>query len=308
LWLTLYSINGYFGEVFRAYGKINAATFYGGVLPSYILLAAIYFISKFSILTVADLYKIVNASYFLSIFISFSVLFHWAMIKINIKVNFDKRVLTACASNMIVILFSSLTLQANSIVIAKLGTVTEVANYLVAGRIISLAATVSALMAQIYSVKIAKMAIEGDKKDLQSQAEKLSVISIGLALPIYVAFMINPSWILGNMFGRGYEEAAIYVRIMMTGYMINSITGLRGQYLIHTGNEIYFSKLIVLFGFYSVISVYVAASFYGVIAGVSVSAINLAIMGIAEMMLLYKRTGLISAPRLLVRLLGREVV
>jgi O-antigen/teichoic acid export membrane protein len=111
----------------------------------------------------------------------------------------------------------------------------EIGHFGLAFRLVAIAGTIIASLSGFYSPRFA-VAATGPQNRLKEDHRQSQLYSLLVYLPLFIAFMVFPNQIL-RWFGEGFQEAAILLRVMAAGELVNAATGLVAQALIMTNRE-----------------------------------------------------------------------
>jgi O-antigen/teichoic acid export membrane protein len=92
-------------------------------------------------------------------------------------------------------------------------------------------------------------------------------------LPIFIALVIAPQWLLGFVYGDYYADAGTVLALLATGLFVNVITGMRGNVLMMTGHERIELKISLAGGVLNA-ALCAAGAYYGGMLGVALAAMS----------------------------------
>lgn len=100
----------------------------------------------------------------------------------------------------------------------------QVSVYSIASKIAKLMTFPLFAINTIVAPRISAHFSKGDTKLLNDVSQKSTLLAIGFSLPLFLIFMIFPSFFLG-IFGGSYVGGSNILRILVVGQMINCLTG-----------------------------------------------------------------------------------
>lgn len=92
---------------------------------------------------------------------------------------------------------------------------------------------------------ISKAYETGNKESLQRILRKSSRIIFAAAVPIVLVFIFAGEWFLGFVFGEEYRLSYIPLIILCVGQLVNSAAGSVGIVMYMTGQQAYFTKVVL---------------------------------------------------------------
>ena len=190
-------------------------------------------------------------------------------------------------------IFAYLILQSNIWIFAAVGTSKDVALFAVANRLVVTMGVISVMVSSVYLPRISAMFANGDMASLRKMARTVATASTVMALIPAAALIISPELILKILFGQNYVESAFYARVMAIGFLFNSLSGMRGQILIMSGNERTQAFISMVAGLVTIVATYITAVKFGVKAGLVMSTSLMVLTGFIEMATLRLRTGIL---------------
>ena len=107
----------------------------------------------------------------------------------------------------------------------------EVGIFSIAQKLILTVTSALVVLSSIFGPKLARAFDQGDRKLLKKLLLQTQVISCVIYLPIFVIFVMAPSWVMG-LFGEGFVIGANLLTFMALGQLVSALCGL-GDYALH---------------------------------------------------------------------------
>lgn len=112
-----------------------------------------------------------------------------------------------------------------------------------------------------------------NKIKVRSLLSKSRWIGGGLAAPLFLLLILMPQWLLSFM-GRDFVAGAVVLQILAVGMLVNALFGSVGNFLMMSGHETLFAKLMLIALLVSVLLMFILVPFYGIAgAAFTVSAV-----------------------------------
>ncbi len=171
----------------------------------------------------------------------------------------------------------------------------DVALYSTAHKTSQLLALFLVSVNSIAAPKFSMLYSEGKTIELERVAKLSAIIAAASAIPIMIFYWIFSREIMG-LFGNEFKSAAVLLKILTVGQLVNAVTGPTAYILLMTGNEDSVRKSTFIGGcvcvFLSVILVY----YYGVIGGAFSAAISMSLINFMTCWYVYQRLNIITLP------------
>lgn len=132
---------------------------------------------------------------------------------------------------------SAFSLQVGYLVLAWLSPLDEVAYFRIGMQMISVAAIGTTLAGMQYAPAFARAHALGDVGELQRTARRCARLSLAVAAPLCLAFLVAGERIVLLLFGPDYAGAAAPLAVLSLGIVLRSAAGSAGDLLIATGRE-----------------------------------------------------------------------
>jgi len=152
-------------------------------------------------------------------------------------------------------------------------------------------------MNSILSPRFALLYNEKDILKIEELAIKSSLLMTTLIFPLSVVLLIWPQWVLA-LFGKDFVNAALLLRIMCIGQIINVVSGSVGYILMMTGHEHEMKKIMFMTLLVSVIMNIILIGLYGAVGAAITITFCLILQNALMTMAVYKKLGIFILPRI----------
>lgn len=171
----------------------------------------------------------------------------------------------------------------------------ELGLFRVADRVAVLISFILLVLNTVLPPHFARLYRENDLKGLSSLARKGSMIGLLFVSPILFVCLFFPHRILA-LFGEGFIDAALYLRILAVAHAFNVIAGSVGFLLTMTDHQKIARNLALIFSTLSVVLFLVFTPVFGAL-GVSVAlAITMVLQNCAALFYTWKKLGILVIP------------
>lgn len=209
---------------------------------------------------------------------------------------FDRRRLMATALPLFWVASMDLVMGMTDTVMLGLWKSAEaVGIYGVALRTAALTAFALAAVNVVAAPKFAALFAHGDRRALSRVARDAARLTLFATLPLFLALVIVPAWILG-LFGGEFRTGAWPLRLLAAGQFVNVVTGSVGYLLTMTGHEKLMRNNIVFCAFVNVALNALLIPPYGILGAAAATAISLAALNIISAVLVYRRLSIVTLP------------
>jgi O-antigen/teichoic acid export membrane protein len=180
------------------------------------------------------------------------------------------------------LLTSSMALVMGWTDIVMLGMFRSEAEVGVYSVVVKLAGLTSIALIAINSIaapKFSEFYSKGDMEGLKNIAQSSTKMIFFTSMPVIAILILFPKQILG-MFGEEFTVGYLALWILMTGQIVNSMTGSVGYILIMTGKEKLFQNIIIFTSILNILLNYVLVETYGLVGVALSTAISLSLLNL----------------------------
>jgi O-antigen/teichoic acid export membrane protein len=124
----------------------------------------------------------------------------------------------------------------DSLMLARLGSASDVGVYAIVGGLIAPASVVSTAIGQMFAPRIAARDARGERAQLESLLQRVTYWNTVTSLPLFGGLIAAPVACLG-VFGHQYERGAQALAVLALGQLVNTAAGPLGQVLTMTGRQ-----------------------------------------------------------------------
>jgi len=239
-WAALYTYQNYLCEVLKSNYRTTLATFFQGGPAGFISagLATVFFWVLGRSITLHEMLFATIAGLAVQVGMQFFI------VRINLKRVRIGEVLNDFLPSLIygrdffLNSLANLALAQSSVwIIATLLPPADIAAYGLAARLM---ATITIFSSVIYATMpphIVRMLTNGQLSRLESTIRALASINLVVSAPALLVLMLFPGAVLVAIFGGGYSDSTVPVRILAFAALVNMATGIRGQVLLLSGNQ-----------------------------------------------------------------------
>jgi len=276
LWMSLFSLQSFFIEIFRSFHDIKFSILYGNLgsgIIAFSALVSIWLSSESSNINIVMFVMAISSA-----IIVFLSLIRVKKVIIRPNGNQSKKIkLSALLGVSAPIWVTSMVLyllsQADMWVLAYFTPKSEVAIYGAAVKMTSLVVLPLMVANTILPPIIAEKYQTKDYHGLENILRLMATITGIPAILIILMFLGFGEYILDVVFGSFYVEAWSVLIILSLGQLFNVLAGSCGMVLMLTGRQMYLMWITVLSGMFSIIMAIILVGRYGVY-GVAVSSLS----------------------------------
>jgi len=149
-----------------------------------------------------------------------------------------------------------------------------------------LAALITFIMTAINVIGMPMMSTAFHSNDINSLRDinkKTRVWSVLGALPLFVAFMFFPKFVL-KLFGDEFENAAILLQIISVGQLGNATVGLAGSLLVVAGEQVYFMRSMLVVTVVCVLGMVFVIPIWGAVGVACVFSLSMIILSVLQLL------------------------
>lgn len=151
--------------------------------------------------------------------------------------------------------------------------------YGVSRRMISLLNYVVIAFSFVTSPRFAVFHSKNDRVGLRRLAQRITILTFLLAVPLILPFVLFPEWLMG-IYGAEYVAGAHLLPIMAVGQFVNIATGTVGDILMMSGHEKDVRNSIVVVVILDFILGLILIPMYGMVGGAMTVSVTLATLNI----------------------------
>ena len=137
--------------------------------------------------------------------------------------------------------------------------------------------------------------VKGDKVALQKFTSRINTLIFFLTLPVYLLLMLFTSQFL-SLFGPDFKSGINVMRLLLTTYFLGSLTGFIEFMLPTTGHQRDLAIAICIMAPINAGLSFILIHFFGLIGAAFATSISVISFRISLVIILYKRTKIISLP------------
>lgn len=275
LWIAATAFQRLIAEGFRGFHDIRNATLFGGLLSGALTVGALGALRGLQGETrLAGVLVIVVMATAASALLGGWRLGRKAMALSPVKVTVGNREILQVAwpfllTNLAVFVLTQVDLW----ILAAFRPAEEVAKYGAASRLALVTMVVTSVLYAVLPPLIARQHARQEKRQLERILRAGATLAGLISLPVFLAFVIAPQWLLGLIYGEYYADSRAVLALLATGMFFNVITGMRGNVLMMTGHE-RAQLAISLAGGTLNIALCTAGAYYGGMFGVALAAMS----------------------------------
>lgn len=277
---------------FQAQHRVVITTIFQNLGISTVFVAAFCYLwveqpEVLNAVTAAQLYAGAAGVIFLAALITW---FSQKGISFNVTSYKDKELTSASANLWVASNMSLTTVWAGVLIAGAIVTAEELALMAAAQRTATLTSFVLMVVNIVVAPRYAQMWKNGDMAGIQRLAKWSTRGMIVMVTPVVLVMVLLPGQVM-SLFGEGYGEAGILLRIMAVGQFINVATGSVGYLLNMSGHEKDYRQITLFVGPLSIIFALVLVNVFGVIGGAVAVSLGVGLQNILALFIVRKRLG-----------------
>ena len=292
-WITAHIFQILLGETFRGFQDIRSASLFGGVISTFIFLAA-FFISS-SYMQVEMTLSVVLTLWIGSIMFSSAIGLFVLLKKLyainKMKVDHDKRalqsriILSTSIPFLVVGVSIAFHYQIDLWIVQYIGNQEDVALYGVAAKLTTIIGIPLMIVNAVVTPMISEHFAQGKLKDIESMLRFTGTLSTIAAGGCVLLFILFGGPILSILFGSFYGNAALLLILLSLRQMVVVWNGVCSTIMAMAGQEKFFMKFIIIS---TVISAFVALGL-GYFWGINGVAIGFLLVNVFSQIYLWYR-------------------
>ena len=276
-------------ELYRAIKKIEVSEIFRNILRHIFFLATLFVINsvgKNDYLVDVFLMNFI----FLGIFSTGAVFLSLKKLpqnSSNSPIGFKEIILRSYPMSISFICF--LLMQSTDIVlIGKFMNFKDVAHYAVAVKLTMIIALVLTSVNAVFAPKISELFNLNNSKELKGNIKKATRLIFVLTTPIILFMLFFSSSIL-PLFGQGYINASVALKILLVSQIINALSGSVGMYMNMTGNERIFQRILIIALIINVVLNWILIPKYHLLGAAIATSISTVFWNIYSVWFLFKK-------------------
>lgn len=183
----------------------------------------------------------------------------------------------------------------DTLMIGYFKTSADVGIYRVAFKIATLITFIQFAVNSIAAPTIAALYAKEDLSGLRKYVKQIGVINAAFAVPITLAIVLFPEWLL-NMFGAEYIAGAELLPILAIGQLVNALAGPVMYILNMTGKEKLSQRIMIwMTGLNSLLNI-ILIPIYGIIGAAIATTISMVTWNVIAALYVYKYYKVIAIP------------
>ncbi len=280
------------GEYFKAIRAPGMATIIQTVLLQALLIggaAILYWRGDVKVHDIATLYTVAATG---SVLLAGAAWFHYMPGLWRKPGEFDIGLLLRTSLPLLWVSSMSLVMSWTDILV--LGVWTDSATvgvYGIATRIALLTASVLFAVNSVTAPRFAAMHAQNDHSGLQRLAQRSSGWTLLSVLPIVLALLLFPQWILG-LFGTDFAGGASLLRVLAIGQLLNVVMGSVGYLLMMTGHERLMRNNIIFSAFLNLTGNLLLVPTFGAMGAAVSTAFSIVFMNLVSFILVNRKLGI----------------
>lgn len=184
-----------------------------------------------------------------------------------------------------------LTIWSSQVVVGIWLVSSELSSFVAAQRTAGLVGFVLLAFNYVVAPRFATYYAAGDMERLYRTAVGATRLSVAFAIPVMAMFALFPREILG-IFGEGFADGAIVLRILIMGQAVNVLVGSVGFLLSMSGHERDLRNASMLGGAVAVVGALVLVPLFGIAGAAIASACAISVQNIVSAVWVERRLGL----------------
>jgi O-antigen/teichoic acid export membrane protein len=173
----------------------------------------------------------------------------------------------------------------------------DLAQFAVAQRTAMLISFILISTNMVVAPKFAGLYKTGDFKGLERVFRSSSRAVFCISAPLVFVVVVWAQEIL-SLFGPGFEQGEMLLRILALGQFVNAATGSVSYLLMMTGNERDSRNISFIAGPFAVLAAFVLTYYFGVVGTASSVALTVGMQNLLAVYFVKKRLGILSYPKL----------
>lgn len=129
-------------------------------------------------------------------------------------------------------------------------------------------------LSTVFSPAIARLASKGDRPQMQTLIRTAASVTTAVTAVAWLPMVVAPELALRVVFGAGFEEAALALVFLATGYLLNAVSGMSGTALSMSHHEGQLAKITWIIVATRIVSGLVCAYLWG-ITGLAASSMTI---------------------------------
>ncbi len=205
------------------------------------------------------------------------------------KINIGFKEIISRSYPMSISFICFLLMQSTDIILlGKFMSFKDVAHYAVAVKLTTIIALVLTSVNAVYAPKIAELFNLNKSKELKDNIKKATRLIFLLTTPIILFMLFFSSSIL-PLFGKGYINASVALKILLVSQIINALSGSVGMYMNMTGNEKIFQRILLIALIVNVVLNWILIPKYYLLGAAVATSISTIFWNIYSVWYLYKK-------------------
>jgi len=205
------------------------------------------------------------------------------------KINIGFKEIISRSYPMSISFICFLLMQSTDIILlGKFMSFKDVAHYAVAVKLTTIIALVLTSVNAVYAPKIAELFNLNKSKELKENIKKATRLIFLLTTPIILFMLFFSSSIL-PLFGKGYINASVALKILLVSQIINALSGSVGMYMNMTGNEKIFQRILLIALIVNVVLNWILIPKYYLLGAAVATSISTIFWNIYSVWYLYKK-------------------
>jgi O-antigen/teichoic acid export membrane protein len=222
--------------IFRGIGQVKPKLMFQDVLPNTLRLVFVLFVA-----VIGQHYVGVIFAYVGSLLVAAILYFTYARERLAGKLSFNLK--PDGVNELLVFSFSLLGLslivllmaQVAALVLGYLKPAEQVALYSAPLRLATMLQIPLQAMSFLYLPYATGLFASGKQHELQALYLRVTKWTCYVAMPVFLAFLFDPDFIVVLLFGAKYVDSAPILQVLAVGFFFNTLVGLNGQTLMSFG-------------------------------------------------------------------------
>lgn len=245
IWSVILLFRGLEAEIFRGLHLIKLSVLHGNLLPSGLILL---FLITYWTMIGRGVYE--QAVFLIVCGGAVGLILSSLSIKKNVKSHGNGLALNEChnpktinyahiisiawpiwLTNLVILIVVQGDILVGGVFLSQL----ELAHYGTASRLAFLVMSTSSIFYAFLPPIIAELYGQKQKGELEKTVRLVATVNSILTIPIILVLLVFPGKMLTFIYGKDYADASVILAILMIGWMVNVLTGIRGYVLMMTG-------------------------------------------------------------------------
>lgn len=184
--------------------------------------------------------------------------------------------------------FQEVITRSDAIALGLLATMTATAQFSACSKLALLNVFLLKVVDVFYAPKLATAFHAGRLNDLWLLIKRTAVLSLAGSLPVAIVLICFPTQLLG-LFGADYVAAALPLRILAIGSLINAATGSIGYALLMSNNERQFAGIAGIVALLNVVAHLIFTPRFGMVAAAVITAVSVAVQNLLMFGVAFRR-------------------